>query len=343
VPSGVVVLVGVALLAVGGLTGLVLAPVAVPAPIQGADDPGVVEVRTEEFADERPVELTVEFGPQEQLFAPVAGIVTGVSCAPGGEVESGAAPLSVDGEPIVALATPVPLWRDLTAGVTGPDVEGLQEELERLGFDLPRTGRYDHLTRLAVADLFARHGVADGYGPLRLSSVMWLPGGSPVIESCEVRLGSRVSPGTAIVSFEPAVEAVRLDAPPVDAQPGERLVVVDGVELPLTGDGAVTDPEALDALKRTDAFALFRQTGGDVPIGGAYRLAEPLTVTGVPPGAIVAGSGDTGCVVAGDGAAHRVRVVSSVAGRTLVEWLDIDDLGAPSSIRVDPGDGRPCG
>jgi len=52
----------------------------------------------------------------------------------GGTVRNGERLAEIDGEPLFALTGPVPAWRDLTPGESGPDVTELQKALAALGY-----------------------------------------------------------------------------------------------------------------------------------------------------------------------------------------------------------------
>jgi hypothetical protein len=305
-----------------------------------------VEVEIEEFRDERLVQLSIRLGPERRVLAPGSGMVTALACEPGATIESGTSPLSLNGTPLVALATPVPLWRDLMAGASGVDVEALQRELERLGFDVGETGRYDAATRQAVTELGERTGAGATNGVLPLASVLRIPNRSSAIASCDIELGVTVDHGTPVASLEPEIETVAVSGQPSHLVPGDRRLLVDGVEVTVDGSGTLAEPSDLAALAETDAFTVFRRTDGEVPVHGTYQLVDPLIVAGVPPSAIMAGSGGLACVMADDGSVHHVRVVASMVGRSLVEWVAAGDrmgeAGPPRRVRIDPGDDQRC-
>ncbi|MDR0416449.1 MAG: hypothetical protein LBH76_03880, partial [Propionibacteriaceae bacterium] len=81
------------------------------------------------YDDARTVTLTLTAGPEQRFQTPRSGRVTSSACAAGAEFISGGSALSVDGVPVLGLATAVPLWRDLALGDAGPDVAALGAEL----------------------------------------------------------------------------------------------------------------------------------------------------------------------------------------------------------------------
>ena len=89
-------------------------------------------------------------------------IVTATPAAAGDVVDEGGVLCEIAGRPVVVLAGYLPAYRDLTPGLSGPDVAQLESALARLGHD-PGTvdDAYDADTSAAVAALFS----ALGYEP----------------------------------------------------------------------------------------------------------------------------------------------------------------------------------
>lgn len=89
-------------------------------------------------------------------------VVTGTPLSRGDTVQAGAAVLEVAGRPVLALQGSVPSYRDLTPGMSGPDVVQLRAALTQLGHpsDDP-AGAYGPSTADAVAAAFA----SAGYSP----------------------------------------------------------------------------------------------------------------------------------------------------------------------------------
>jgi HlyD family secretion protein len=68
--------------------------------------------------------------PPEGAFAVV---VTGLPTTAGAEVAAGDAVVELNGRPVLAIASSIPLYRDLRPGFRGPDVAALQVALEAMG------------------------------------------------------------------------------------------------------------------------------------------------------------------------------------------------------------------
>lgn len=86
-------------------------------------------------------------------------IVTATPVAAGDVIDEGAVLCEIGGRPVVVLAGDLPAYRDLTPGLSGPDVAQLESALARLGHD-PGTidDAYDADTSAAVAALFSALG-----------------------------------------------------------------------------------------------------------------------------------------------------------------------------------------
>lgn len=302
-------------------------------------------VTSEPYVDERPVNLAVTVGEAAPVELPVGGRVTALRCRAGGTIESGTSPVSVDGVPVLALATGTPPWRDLVVGDRGADVAALQTELTRLGRDVSADG-----ARLGSATVAALRAVAETAGlslprtgQLPMTSVIWLSAPSLTVASCDVAVGARVSPGAALAHSPTPVVAARVAVmPPLLAQ-GARVVTLDGVTLPVDGSGAITDSAALAALSTTPSYlaADAARAGGQDSgsISARLRLVEPVTVAVLPPGSVATTDGATGCVVTPEGAAVPVSIVGSRLGQTYVTFLEAP---TPDVVSLDAPDRASC-
>lgn len=88
-------------------------------------------------------------------------VVTRVPKESGQQLEEGDVVVEVSGRPVIALAGELPVFRNLTPGLTGPDVQQLEAALVRLGFD-PGTvdNDYTESTEKAVEAMYRQAGYA---------------------------------------------------------------------------------------------------------------------------------------------------------------------------------------
>lgn len=89
---------------------------------------------------------------------PAAGIITTLP-AVNSQLDEGDVLLTSSGRPVFVLQGASPVFRDLSLGASGQDVEQLEQALERLGVDPgPSDGRYDALTAAALTQWYAAAG-----------------------------------------------------------------------------------------------------------------------------------------------------------------------------------------
>ena len=104
--------------------------------------------------------------------------ISKLDVAAGDTITSGKQLAEIDGQPMFALAGPVPAWRDLAPGETGPDVAELQDALSSLGYydegDTP--GYYGPATEYAVTLYYEHLGYTPpSSGGVPAADVVFLP------------------------------------------------------------------------------------------------------------------------------------------------------------------------
>jgi peptidoglycan hydrolase-like protein with peptidoglycan-binding domain len=104
--------------------------------------------------------------------------ISKLEVAAGATIRNGEQLAELDGEPLFALAGPVPAWRDLTPGESGPDVTELQKALASLGYydggDTP--GYFGSATEDAVSLYYEHLGyTAPSSGGMPAADVVFLP------------------------------------------------------------------------------------------------------------------------------------------------------------------------
>ncbi len=315
-----------ALLVAGGVAaGLLVAPEKTPASLAGAAAATTAPVSTAVFNDKQSIKVDPVVSDSSTLSLGSSGTVTKTTCTPGGTIESGASPVTIDDRPILALATKVPLWRELSRGVKGNDVKAFQAELARLGYEVSADGNFGAGTAAALKKFQSDAGIAKPSGALEPSDVIWLPARTVTVKSCDLRLGA--SPEGTFATVAGTIDGLRLTDSDAGKAAGERVLALGDVTVPVIADQDVTDPEFLSAVSESMQFLGWQRTDGESALMLDYQLAEPLDVAVIPPGAVFAIKGDQACV-ASNGVAQPVRVVASSLGQTSVTF----DGKTPSTV-----------
>ena len=104
--------------------------------------------------------------------------ISKLDVAAGDTITNGRQLAEIDGQPMFALTGPVPAWRDLAPGETGPDVTELQQALGSLGYydegDTP--GYYGAATEYAVTLYYEHLGYTPpSSGGVPAADVVFLP------------------------------------------------------------------------------------------------------------------------------------------------------------------------
>jgi len=320
-------LAGVTLLAAAGTTGFLLRPAVAPDDLRAAPQVTSAPVGHEQLTDERNVQVSLHTTPAPPLVVGLTGRVTSSACAPGRPLRSGHRVARINEQPVVALTTSVPLYRDLRSGLRGADVRALQVELRRLKHHVRPTGRYDRRTATAVRKVRAAAGTVRPDGTLPLAQVLWLPAPAVTPDACKLVPGTFVSAGGVFATSAPRLTSVTVDAMPQRTVRGARVIKLMGATGPLGDDGTATDAAFRAKVAGGQEYRLFAQSGSTDEITAVIRLRHPVPTLKVPPGAVFGVRDDRGCV-ASAGRAYPVRIMGSRLGATLVTM----DGAAPSSV-----------
>lgn len=141
--------------------------------------------------------------------------------ATGQVVRQGQVLYQVSGSPVVLLYGPVPAYRDLSEGLTGPDVAELNADLVRLSYAAsaelgPRSG-WDYFsaeTAYALERLQARLGVAQT-GVLALGQAVFLPSAVQITAlGASTVLGGPAMPGSDLLSASSTTPVVTIALDP---------------------------------------------------------------------------------------------------------------------------------
>ncbi len=168
---------------------------------------------------------TARFGlPQSLTLVPSAlkagpGVISTLP-AREAQLDEGDLLLTASGRPVFVLQGDVPVYRDLTPGVSGEDVLQLERGLTRLGFDPgPLDGAFDEQTELAVGDWYASAGF-EPFGPTadQLAQIRDLE------ETLALATNEKLAAQDTVAAAPLAVEAARAQAVGEPPAVGEYIV-----------------------------------------------------------------------------------------------------------------------
>lgn len=326
---------------VGLSVGALLVPTRMPAALIAENGPDSFELVPVEYSDPTEATLILDGFGTFAASSRVAGTVTRLKCVAGQELASGTSPLSVDGEPILALHLETPPWRSITFGTSGDDVRALQKELGRLGYEVDPSGTWREDTRRAVLEMLDSVGIKDNQGVLDPSMLVYLPSASETISKCNVRAGDTVEPGLTLLEFSPKPSLLELQWDEAGTASGDRDFVAGEVVVPLTSDLTVPQEQILTVVRLAQQSGV--ASGGDsndsnvAKIEGKLVLRKPISAFQVPPPAVVVDASHA-CVFDEDLAAHQVAIQGSGLGSTVILF----DADPPSVIKADPPAGASC-
>lgn len=328
------------LVIVAAAVGATVAVFTVPAPAPASlSDPTPLvwaPVSTQPFFDERAVDITVTKGAPAALVAPSGGVVTASRCGSGASVASGTSPFALDGQGVLALASAVPMWRDLNTGDSGSDVTALGAELHRLGVLSEPGTTVDEALQTAFRRALEAAGIAPAKVvgiPRRL--VVWIPASTVRLQGCEAAIGSTVPSGAAMATVAATVSGASVAPWPADLVAGDRVLVVGATEVAIGADGVVPGAE-LTKLAQLAA----PQGSSEAPLKARLKLTQPQQVLSVPPASVVI-DGARRCLIDESERVLGVTVLGSELGQTFVIPVD-KGAALPAQVRL-AGDGRRCG
>ena len=289
------------------------------------------------------VNATAEWSPQPVATNLAVGTVTSVSIGPGQDVKAGTALYSVNLRPVVIAQGEVPEFRSMSRGSQGADVAQLQDMLAALGFYRgARSGYFESSTQRGVEAWQKSLGV-NRDGIVQAGDVVFVPSlpARVSLDTTKVMRGALLSGGEAVISALPEAPSFRIAV--TDAQ---AALIRDGMRVEISGPAQQTWESYVvrQVPQQQNGTVDVFLTGKDgAPICGTECEKIPVTqqsqlpsrvvivetVSGltVPSAGLVSRADGSTAVIGKDGAEHRVTIVASAAGVSVI-------TGVPAGLRV---------
>jgi hypothetical protein len=158
---------------------------------------------------------------------------------------------AVSGTPVVLLYGNIPAYRDLSEGMTGPDVRQLNADLVTLGYSTraarPRPGwnYYSAETAHAVGLLQAKLGLTET-GTLSLGEAVFLPGRALITGWGSTTMpGGPAAPGAVVLTASSTTPVVT-----IGLDPAQQGLVKTGDPVSITLPDGSTTPGVISAVSR---------------------------------------------------------------------------------------------
>ncbi|MDR0488569.1 MAG: hypothetical protein LBG99_04075 [Propionibacteriaceae bacterium] len=327
-----------AAIALGLLLGMAVAPLRVPEVLQSPTPVTAAPVVSEEFFDPHTVSLMITTLPGPPITVAKTGLLTSSTCIPGMTLKSGQSFVSIDGQPLLALSTIQPLWRELVLSSTGSDVNDFIKAINALG-----AGVSDQSITRDVVRAYENLLKSIGGNPGKLFSIdpsflIWLPAQEVTISSCDLSVGKEVTANTTVAMLPPVVVSASVRELPKEMMPGDRQLIMDGAVLLTDELGRVTESESLARIASTSTYR--RALNGDGDVTTTWSLVNSVEAWVIPPSAVTVNSTGQSCIVA-DGKPVSVSIVGSQLGRSYV--VPEEAIKVPEMVSFDSTSNATCG
>ncbi|WP_145791866.1 peptidoglycan-binding domain-containing protein [Kitasatospora atroaurantiaca] len=245
----------------------------------------------------------------------------------------------VSGQPLFVLQGPVPAYRDLRPGSSGPDVAELQAALELLGYPSgsDEEGTYGRGTAKAVADFYRHLGyTAPTTGPATQQAV---DAAKKTVEADQQQLDTLKAQSTAPTPGGPSIAQQLATAKKKVADDKEALARAEAVNGPMVPAGEVVFLPALpaavtavnSAVGSPVSGALLSLTSGGLAVTGQLT---PGQAAGVKAGmAVEVFSEATGTRIKGTVSGLGAQSTTPLAGKVIA-------IGGPAAPAAAAGAGN---
>lgn len=169
---------------------------------------------------------TLGYAASYTITSQAAGVYTALP-RPGQVITRGHSLYQVNDAPVVLLYGPMPAYRSLSSGDSGPDVTELNNDLAALGYGGSKgSDQFTSATASAVQHLQSHLGLPRS-GSLSLGSVVFEPG--PVrITSVAANSGSQANSGAAVLTATSTTRQVTVSldaAQQSEVKPGDKVTI----------------------------------------------------------------------------------------------------------------------
>ncbi|WP_084469289.1 peptidoglycan-binding protein [Nocardiopsis trehalosi] len=232
--------------------------------------PETAEVVRQTLADTEEIDGELGYGPATAAVSRASGTLTALPGS-GDTVARGETLFEVDADPVTLMYGGEPAYREMAPGMSGRDVEQLEDNLDALGYGgFTVDDEYTSGTAAAVAEWQDDRGLAQT-GVVGLGSVVFAPG-SVRVDAVQAAEGAPAQPGTTVLEYtgtEKVVTSV-LDADDRRlAEEGAAVEVVlpDGTAVPgtITEAASVIQPAADGQGQPETTIEVVVELGGDDP------------------------------------------------------------------------------
>lgn len=266
-----------------------------------------------------------------------SGTVTAVSQV-GDVLADGTTVAKIDDRPVRAMVAKAPLWRVLSVGARGEDVQRLGDFLVATGYLAQADDVYGARYASAVAAFNRDAGVTSNVRAFDPATVVWVGRTPLTVASIDAPVGSSTTVGDTLVTGPSTIARIKVTEP--DGGLGttfgtKALVAVGDATVPYdVGSGTISDRRDAQAI----ATALGTQESGTAEV----RTAKPQHVHVVPASSLATGSDGTTCVYA-DATSAPTPVTPVGGGASTVQ---LDASFALAQVLANPGQvdlAVPCG
>lgn len=161
--------------------------------------PATAPVTKQTLNDTRDADGELGYGPVTTAVSRQPGTITWLPDS-GATITRGKSLFRVDNKPVMLLYGNTPAYRDLKIGVEGKDVENLERNLSKLGYDgFTADDEFTYDTYEAVKEWQEDRGL-DETGVVELGRVVFAPG-KVRVESLDSEKGSPAQPGQKVLTY----------------------------------------------------------------------------------------------------------------------------------------------